>query len=351
MTYKIGSNCLLFSFFISCLLMLQPAFSQSDWKATDLWLKKNINSFGGRAILLVVKEGMPVYTKVLDDMGPIKKGIAARKGISNWNEHSVVPVASASKWLSAALVMTFVDEGKLRLSDTVGLYLPILSEKGKGNITISDCLSHLTGTGSRISENREYSRMASMDQCIRYIAAKPMHSEPGEAFYYGSDGLQIAAAILETISGKKFETLFGERIAGPLGMMNTTFGSGPVALAAGGARSTVSDYMKFLLMILNEGKVEGKQILTAASVKEMQENRISGKVIAHSPDETRSWGYGFGEWVVNEHIVSSPGLFGTFPWINSKEKYAAILFTFNLKFKGRHDKYRELIRLVDEAVK
>ncbi len=190
-----------------------------------------------------------------------------------------------------------------------------------------------------------------MEQCIAYIAAKPMHSEPGEAFYYGSDGLQIAVAILETISGKKFETLFRERIAEPLGMMNTTFGSGPVALAAGGARSTASDYMKFLLMILNEGKVDGKQILSPTSVKEMQRNRIPGKVIAHSPDESGSWGYGFGEWVVNAHTVSSPGLFGTFPWINSKQKYAAILFTFNLKFKGRHDKYRELIRLVDKAVK
>ncbi len=113
--------------------MLQPAFSQSNRKETDLCLKKNISSFGGRAILLVVKDGITVYRNVLDDTGPIKKGIARRKGISNWNENTVVPVASASKWLSAALVMTFVDEGKLRLPIPLGFifryFLKIEREK------------------------------------------------------------------------------------------------------------------------------------------------------------------------------------------------------------------------------
>jgi CubicO group peptidase (beta-lactamase class C family) len=46
------------------------------------------------------------------------------------------PIASCSKWLSAALVMTFVDEGKLNLDDTVGKWLPVLTAHGKGNITV-----------------------------------------------------------------------------------------------------------------------------------------------------------------------------------------------------------------------
>ena len=54
-------------------------------------------------------------------------------------------IASSSKWYSAALVMTFVDEGKLRLTDTVGTWLPVLSTHGKGRITIGECFSHLTG--------------------------------------------------------------------------------------------------------------------------------------------------------------------------------------------------------------
>ena len=41
--------------------------------------------------------------------------------------------------------MSFVDEGKLRLEDMVGTYLPVLSAHGKGRITVRQCLSHLTG--------------------------------------------------------------------------------------------------------------------------------------------------------------------------------------------------------------
>ena len=54
-------------------------------------------------------------------------------------------IASCSKWLSAALVMTFVDEGKLNLNDTIGKFLPVMTDHQKGNITIWQCLSHLTG--------------------------------------------------------------------------------------------------------------------------------------------------------------------------------------------------------------
>jgi ATP-dependent Clp protease ATP-binding subunit ClpB len=60
--------------------------------------------------------------------------------------------------------------------------------------------------------------------------------------------------------------------------------------------------------------------------QEKQQNRISGKTIVHSPDETRSWGYGFGEWVVNAHTVSSPGLFGAFPWIKFQRKICSYSF-------------------------
>lgn len=347
MTYKINSNCLLFTFFTISLLLLQPALAQKR-KETGEWLKENIKNLGGRAVLIVAKEGKIVYDTVLNDRGGLRKNISRRKGISAWNENTVLPVASASKWLSAALLMTFVDEGKLRLSDTVGTFLPVLSKNGKGSITIAHCLSHFTGTGSLISENRDYINMSSMDECITHIAHKPLLSTPGTAFYYGSDGLQIAAAIVEKITGSSFESIFQSRIAGPLNMTGTTFGRNRVALAAGGARSTAADYMKFLEMLQNNGIVNGHRILSAKAIKEMKVNRTDGKQILYSPDETGTWGYGFGEWVVNDHTFSSPGLYGTFPWINTEEKYSAILFTYNFNFRGRHDRYRELIKIVDE---
>jgi hypothetical protein len=61
----------------------------------------------------------------------------------------------------------------------------------------------------------------------------------------------------------------------------------------------------------------------------------------YSPKKAGDWAYGFGQWAVDaltakqqSDVVASPGLFGTFPWVDNKNKYAAILFTYNFKKKG-----------------
>ncbi len=102
---------------------------------------------------------------------------------------------------------------------------------------------------------------------IEKIASLPMEGEPGKIFRYSNTGLQIAGAAIEKISGKSFEQLFAERIAKPLGMKNSDFGKGKVALPAGGAFSTPDDYTNFLVMILNKGMFNGKRILTEKSVE------------------------------------------------------------------------------------
>jgi hypothetical protein len=48
--------------------------------------------------------------------------------------------------------------------------------------------------------------------------------------------------------------------------------------------------------------------------------------------------------------ITSPGLFGSFPWVDNKKGYAAILFSFNLKSKGRHEHYKALKLVIDDAI-
>jgi CubicO group peptidase (beta-lactamase class C family) len=100
----------------------------------------------------------------------------------------------------------------------------------------------------------------SMDEAMVAIAKQPMEGEPGKTFHYSNVGLQIAGAIIEKISGKSFETLFAERIAQPCKMINSDFGKEKLALPAGGAWSTAEDYGNFLLMILQEGRFNGKHV-------------------------------------------------------------------------------------------
>jgi CubicO group peptidase (beta-lactamase class C family) len=354
------------------LLMSVMCFStflsaQSGYSKLDDWMEANTSEMGGRAILVVYRNDSIVYKKSVSDMNhwqkSMNKYVEKKQGTSldPFDLDTRILVASCSKWFSAALVMTFVDDGRLRLSDTVGTWLPVLTMHGKGNITISDCLSHLTGVKAPpIKESlKGMKNITSMDQAIEEIANLPMEGLPGSTFHYSNVGLQIAGAVIEKISGKSFETLFAARIAQPLGLKNTDFGKKQVAFPAGGASSTPGDYLHFLIMILHKGNFNGKQILSENAVNEMEMNRMGPDVkIAYAPGEAEGLGYGYGEWVLKQTVpglpskwVTSPGLFGSFPWVDNENHYCAFLMTFYLNDKGRQNRYFELKKLVDESIR
>jgi CubicO group peptidase (beta-lactamase class C family) len=346
--------------FLSAVLFLGCMQIQAQVPAPkiDAWLSDHAQAMGGRVLLMVYKDGKIIYSHAASNMSERQKRVgellARRQGkpvsFDDFTPSTRMPIASCSKWLSAALVMTFVDEGKLRLTDTVGKYLPVLSQNGKGNITISQCLSHLTGIKpkSLIDDLSAMRNVNSMDEAIKEISGLSMEGEPGKTFHYSNAGLQIAGAVIEKISGKDFGTLFTERIARPLGMEHTDYGETKVPLPAGGAQSTPEDYMHFLIMILNKGMYNGRRILSENSVAQMQVNRITDDVrIMYSPAETGKLGYGYGEWVMGSNYMTSPGLFGSYPWLNNDEKYCAFLMAYSLNSKGRHENYMELTRLVE----
>lgn len=375
MAYSARSRCRMYSLAMIFLIFMQVSSAQSgktgyDFSGLDGWLKANTEELGGRAVLLISKDGRIIYNQAVNNMNrrqqAISKFIARRQGkdteeaVQDFNSKTRERIASCSKWLSAALVMTFVDDGLLNLDDTIGKFLPVMTAHGKGQITLWQCLSHLTGikSGKMRETNEAMKNMQSMDEAIALIAELPMEGDPGKTFHYSNAGLQLAAAVIEKISGKDFEILFAERIARPCGMMNTDFGKGKVPLPAGGAWSTAEDYMHFLDMILQEGICNGKQVLSKKAIMEMQKNRIGNDVkIIYSPAEAGDWGYGFGEWVIGDrntknrsHAVTSPGLFGSFPWVDPDQHYAAFLFTFNINSRGRNERYMSLKKSVDEAL-
>lgn len=369
MAYNIRKHCLYCSVLLVFMLIYQVSSAQYNFDKVSSWLRENLGELGARAVLMIYKDGKVIYTQQENDLTRAQEAmgkiVARRIGknqedvLKDYDINSKISIASCSKWLSAALVMTFIDEGKLTLTDTIGKFLPVMTENGKGKITIRDCLAHLTGIKSgNLKESRELaSNSKTMDDAMIMIASQPMEAAPGKAFHYSSIGLQIAAAVIEKISGKNFETLFHERIAIPCNMLNTDFGYKPVPIPAGGARSTATDYLNFLKMILRNGEFNGNKVLSKDAVVSMQQNYALGKKIIYSPAEAGSWGYGLGEWVMNDVIggtsskaVSSPGLFGSFPWVDNEHQYAAVLFTFNIKSKGRHQKYTLLKQLIDTAI-
>lgn len=332
-----------FSFFALFLLFFQPLLAQTGYPEIDLALKRNQQALGKDAVTLVYKNGKIVYENTIGDMTAMTQE----------------RIASCSKWYTAALVMTFIDEGKLSLDDSIGKFLPIFTRYGKGNILVKHCLSHTLGL------KQDPFRLAAAFQRGKYNALKEevydfakerdKIAEPGTEFRYGSTGLNIAGHILEVISNKKFEVLFQERLARPLAMQATTFEkNAAVANPSGGAWSTAGDYMNFMIMMLNKGVFKGKRILSKASIEKMMEPQTTPAMIKYIPAAAEGFNYGLGVWIQETApdgrtaAISSPGLLGTWPYVDYCRGYASIIFTKNLLTERKPDMYIAIKKVIDQ---
>src|ERR1700744_5552582 len=129
MSYKAQLNCLRFSLFALSLLFCLPIFAQSNFDAVDQLLKPNQKLLGNYTIL-VVKDGKPVYQKQAN---------------TDFTPKTPAYIGGAGTWMTAALVMTFIDEGKVTLEDKVTSYVPLFGKYMKGYITLRNCLTSTTG--------------------------------------------------------------------------------------------------------------------------------------------------------------------------------------------------------------
>ncbi len=329
---------------VSFLLLLQPVYSQYDWTGLDAELTAKQQLLGNNVVAMVWKGDSLVYKK---EMG-------------GFNSKTQAPIASCSKWLTAALVLQFVDEGKLSLDDKVVKYIPELEKYFKNYITIRHCLSHMTGIADDdkiIKKILQRKKFASLEEEVNEFAARDIRSNPGTDFWYGNIGLNMAGRVLEVISRKKFDVLIKSKLFVPLGMTKTSFAdlTGVPVNPSGGAKSTADDYMKFLVMLLNKGKHNGVQVLSEKSVVEMMKVQNTGSQIKYAPKSAEGYTYASGSWVVEQKnstatALASPGLFGTWPMIDFCRGYAYIVFVKNLQGEERADVHRSLKKIIDTQV-
>jgi CubicO group peptidase (beta-lactamase class C family) len=292
-----------------------------------------------------------------------KDSISYQKEYGDFNSKTQVPIASCSKWLTAALVMQLVDEGKISLDDKVSKYLPVFESYGKSFITIRHCLSHMTGIqseGNKLQKLFERKKFNSLDEEIIEFAKKEIEANPGLEFRYSNMGLNIAARVAEVVTKKKFDALIKQRLFTPLGMRKTTFSTldGSAPNPSGGAKSTAADYLIFLQMILGNGKFGGKQILSEASIAEMRKVQTTKEQIKYAPRAAEGFTYTLGSWGLlsqgegaTAQMLASPGLFGTWPMVDFSRDYACIFFVKSFLGEQKKDAYLELKKEIDKQYK
>jgi serine-type D-Ala-D-Ala carboxypeptidase/endopeptidase len=250
--------------------------------------------------------------------------------VGSYSNKTVVPIASASKWLSGAVMMALVDDGKIALDAPISTYLPQFTGD-KAAITVRQLFSHTSGLPTE--HVMVHNHRVTLAEAVDAIAKEDLVTAPGSEFRYGGVSMHVAARIAEVVSGKSWHELFAETITGPLRMTTTRFGLGLTKnpSPAGGAGSSLHDYAAFLRMIAAGGTVDGRRVLSPEAVETMLTDQTRGGpmkgAVARMATGSR---YGIGNWVnqVNSGgtsvVNSSPGAFGFMPWVDRKRNVIGI---------------------------
>jgi len=290
------------------------------------------------AALLIVKDNRVLYEQYA----------------GNYTPATVAYIASAGKWLAAATIAAVVDDGKLSWDDKVKKWLPVVTGP-KGEATIRQLFSHTAGYPDYQPAGHRRDDYQTLQQSVDSIIPLPADTIPGAVFHYGGLAMQVAGRMAELATGKDWETLFTDKIAGPLHMKQTHFTPvdttpGHSPMLGGGARASLHDYARFLSMISNDGMFEGKRILSRCAIKEMQADQLCGASVPNKGNyvkdargSLRKDIYGLGEWreETNEKdeaiLISSPSWAGAYPWIDKQNHvYGFFLARVNVEKANAH---------------
>lgn len=317
MSYRLYANCLKASYLLLVLLFLQPVHAQSTYEDIDQIISGRQKILGADVMVMVATRDTVVY----------------QKSPKLFTGRTQAPIGHSSQWLTAALILQLVDEGKLSLDDKVSQYLPVFEKYGKNYVTLAHCLSHFTGIQADkklpLFDKKKY---ASLDEAAANFAAREIQTNPGTEFRYNPFGPIIAARVAEVVTKKKFDQLIQQRLLRPLGMRQTTFSTldGSAPNPATGARSTANDYMRFLRMLLNGGTLNGQKILSPESVKLLRNIQTGPALIKSAPEGTQGYEYALGAWSPEQNgneatVLTGPSFGGTLPVVDFCRGYAFLL--------------------------
>jgi CubicO group peptidase (beta-lactamase class C family) len=207
--------------FVSCLAVVlapgSPVFASGETVIAGE-LGKKLDAAVQRAtgggfwgVVLVATKGKPVLSKGY--------------GYADYGERPNTPdtlfeIASTSKSFTAAAVLTLVMKKKLDLDDTLAdLFRNV--PKDKVEITVCQLLSHTSGISP--DTGVPYASPMSRDEFVDWILRQPLASRPGEKFAYANAAYALAAAVVEVVAKKPFETYVAEKLFRPAGMTDTGF--------------------------------------------------------------------------------------------------------------------------------
>ncbi|MGZ5932216.1 MAG: serine hydrolase domain-containing protein [Rhizomicrobium sp.] len=350
----------------------------------------------------VTRKGHLAYFKSLGQMDR-ERGKAMR-------DDAIFRIYSMTKPITSVALMMLYERGYFQLNDPVHRFVPewrdhrvwisgegatMQTSKPRRAVSMRDMLCHTGGLtyGTALAAlgapdsghpvDKEYTRVGvrrgdgeDLRAFMGKLAQVPLRYEPGERWMY-SLSTDVCGALVEIISGKRFDKFLADEIFGPLKMKDTSFSvprdkldrfaanyrRGPdkklqlvddpqksVYLkeqtffsGGGGLVGTTADYVRFCDMLRRGGELDGARILGPRTIELMHRNHLKdGKDLTQMAiggfSETANEGVGFGlgfactlDSVASGSIVGSDWYWGgaasTIFWVDAKDDLAVVFMT------------------------
>ncbi len=137
---------------------------------------------------------------------PVYLGFGEGAATGTPDETTLLDSGSITKTFTAAAALKLIDDGKLQTSDRLAKFFPN-APADKARITVHQLLTHSAGFTDAVGEDLDY---LSKDEFLQRAFAAPLLFEPGSAYEYSNVGYSLMAAIIETLSGKDYESYIRE---------------------------------------------------------------------------------------------------------------------------------------------
>lgn len=208
-------------------------------------------------------------------------------------------IASTTKMLTAAALVSLKDQGKIRFDAPIERYAKGLDAK-VGRVTLHQMLSHTAGLRDESSYSGPHDDEA-LGVFVRSWTSDYLFTEPGDVYSYSNPGFALAGFVLGEATGKPYADAMHDLLFEPLGMLRSGLrptlamtypmsqaheasATGPRVVRPfpddarfwpnGGVFTSVNDFSRFALAFLNGGKVVGKQSLSPAVFAELSKPRF-----------------------------------------------------------------------------
>ena len=317
--YSLG---LLASFF----LLLIPALGRAqsslpkELKGLDEFVEMRMKEWNVPGIAIaVVRDSQVVLTKGY--------GWANVEEKQRVDAGTLFAIGSSSKAFTATGVMQLVDEDKVDLDEPVITYVPdfkLYNDELTKNLTVRDLLCHRSGLPRH--DVAWYGSGSTREELIAKMAYLEPNAQLRETWQYQNFMFMAAGYLIEQVTGQSWEAYTQKHLFDPLQMSNSNFSvidlqktanrawpyqeeEGEVKVMeyrnidaigpAGSINSNATEMANWLILQLNEGRFQGKQVISGTSLHETHKPQMvmPGDM---TTDEIFYSSYGLG-WMITSY--------------------------------------------------